>query len=124
MKSGKVGRQMFEWARQVIPRGVTSNFRYWGDDETLVLKRAEGAYIWDQDDRRYSDYRLGFGPVVLGHAHGSVTARVREALEIGNTFAMMPHHERRSRLTDTTDSPCNRQVSGVAAWQLSQRTWF
>ena len=76
-----------------MPRGVTSNFRYWGDDKTLVLKRAEGAYIWDQDGNRYIDYRLGFGPVVLGHAHKAVIGRVREALEIGNTFAMTTEYE-------------------------------
>lgn len=93
MKSGKMSRQMFERARKVMPRGVTSNFRYWGDDKTLVLKRAEGAYIWDQDGNRYIDYRLGFGPVVLGHAHKAVIGRVREALEIGNTFAMTTEYE-------------------------------
>jgi len=93
MKSGKESRRMFERARKVMPRGVASNFRYWGDDKTLVLKRAQGAYIWDQDDKRYIDYRLGFGPVVLGHAHRAVTNRVREALEIGNTFAMTTEYE-------------------------------
>ena len=82
MKSGTQSRKMFERARQVMPRGVASNFRYWGDDKTLVLKRAKGAYIWDQDDNRYIDYRLGFGPVVLGHAHGAVTERVREFAEL------------------------------------------
>jgi len=96
MQSGRKSRAMFERARQVMPRGVTSNFRYWGDDKTLVLKRAQGAYIWDQDDQRYIDYRLGFGPVVLGHAHPAVTARVREALEIGNTFAMTTEFEIRA----------------------------
>jgi glutamate-1-semialdehyde 2,1-aminomutase len=93
MKSGEKSRRMFERARKAMPHGVTSNFRYWGDDKTLVLKRAKGAYVWDQDDNRYVDYRLGFGPVVLGHAHGSVTERVREALEIGNTFAMTTEYE-------------------------------
>jgi glutamate-1-semialdehyde 2,1-aminomutase len=93
MKSGKKSRMMFERARKAMPCGVTSNFRYWGDDKTLVLKNAKGAYIWDQDDIRYIDYRLGFGPVVLGHAHKAVTRRVQEALEIGNTFAMTTEYE-------------------------------
>ena len=93
MRSGNAGRRMFERAKRVMPRGVTSNFRYWGDEKTLVLKRAEGAYIWDQDDKRYIDYRLGFGPVVLGHAYRAVTKRVQEALEIGNTFAMTTEYE-------------------------------
>jgi glutamate-1-semialdehyde 2,1-aminomutase len=93
MESGPKSRALFERAREVLPSGVTSNFRYWGDDKTLVLKRAKGAYIWDQDERRYIDYRLGFGPVVLGHAYPPVLERVREALEIGNAFAMTTEYE-------------------------------
>ena len=53
---------MFERERKVMTRGVTSNFRYWGDDKTLVLKRAVDAYIWDQDGTRYIDYRLDHAP--------------------------------------------------------------
>jgi glutamate-1-semialdehyde 2,1-aminomutase len=93
MKSGAKTRKMFERAKKVMPRGVTSNFRYWGEDKTLVLKRAKGAYLWDQDDNRYIDYRLGFGPVILGHSYEPVVERIKEALEIGNTFAMTSEYE-------------------------------
>lgn len=93
MKSGKNSRAMFERAKKAMPCGVASNFRYWGDDKTLVLKRAKGAYLWDQDDTRYIDYRLGFGPVILGHAYDAVIRKVKEALEIGNTFAMTSEYE-------------------------------
>ena len=81
MRSGAKSRAAFTRAKKVIPSGVNSNFRYWGDDQTLVVKNAKGAYIWDQDDVRYIDYRLGFGPVILGHAHSEVLARVKDALE-------------------------------------------
>jgi len=93
VKSGKKSRAMFERAKNAMPCGVTSNFRYWGDDKTLIMKRGKGAYIWDQDDVRYIDYRLGFGPIILGHAHNSVVQKVKEALEIGNTFAMTSEYE-------------------------------
>lgn len=76
-----------------MPRGVTSNFRYWGDDATLVVKKGEGAYLYDQDDNRFIDYRLGFGPVVLGHARKEITERVSQALSMGNTFAMTNEYE-------------------------------
>jgi len=59
----------------------------WGDDDTLVVSRGEGTYVWDQDDRKYIDYRLGFGPVILGHAYPAVVKRVEEALNMGNVFA-------------------------------------
>jgi glutamate-1-semialdehyde 2,1-aminomutase len=80
-------KSLYERASAVIPYGVNSNFRYWGPDDTLVITRGEGAYVWDADGQRYIDYRLGFGPVILGHAHPAVIARVQEALQGGNVFA-------------------------------------
>ena len=71
---------------------MNSNFRDWGDD-TLVIKRGEGAYIWDMDDNRYIDYRLAFGPVILGHAHPKVTERVTEAIKNGTLFAWTTPYE-------------------------------
>ena len=67
--------------------GVNSNFRYWGDEDTLVVTKGEGAYIWDADDNRYIDYRLGFGPIILGHAYPQVVDRVAEAIRGGTVFA-------------------------------------
>ncbi|MFP4179332.1 MAG: guanitoxin biosynthesis PLP-dependent transaminase GntE [Spirochaetaceae bacterium] len=93
MKSGTKSRGMYDRARKVIPAGVNSNFRYWGEEETLVHKNAQGAYIWDQDDNKYIDYRLAFGPVVLGHAYPDVVERVKSALDRGNAFAMTTEYE-------------------------------
>ncbi len=61
MKSGPKTREMFlNRAKKSIPLGVNSNFHYWGDDCTLIVKKAQGGYLYDQDDNRYIDYRLGF----------------------------------------------------------------
>jgi glutamate-1-semialdehyde 2,1-aminomutase len=90
---GKKTSALFEKARAVMPYGVNSNFRYWGDDDTLVIERGEGAYIWDADGKRYIDYRLGFGPVILGHAYPEVVKRVQEALQGGNIFAWTTPNE-------------------------------
>ncbi len=76
----------FQRARRVMPLGVTSNFRYSGDN-TLVIKRGQGAYVWDMDDNQYIDYRLAYGPVILGHADPRVTARISEQLALGNLYA-------------------------------------
>jgi glutamate-1-semialdehyde 2,1-aminomutase len=84
---GKKTSEMFKRAERVIPHGVNSNFRYWGEDDTLVISKGEGAYIWDVDDKRYIDYRLGFGPVILGHAYPQVVERVREGIGGGSVFA-------------------------------------
>ncbi len=84
---------LFNRAKAVIPYGVNSNFRYWGDDDTLVITRGEGTYIWDADGKRYIDYRLGFGPVILGHGDPTVVQRVQEAIEGGTVFAWTTPYE-------------------------------
>jgi glutamate-1-semialdehyde 2,1-aminomutase len=80
-------RALFKKASQYIPKGVNSNFRYWGDEHTLVVSKGEGAYIWDADGNRYIDYRLGFGPIILGHAYPPVVERVAQAIQNGTVFA-------------------------------------
>lgn len=84
---GSKTRQLYQRARTVIPYGVNSNFRYWGPEDTLVISRGEGAYVWDVDDKRYIDYRLAFGPIILGHGHPAVVERVREAIAGGTIYA-------------------------------------
>ncbi len=84
---GTKTKALFERAKAVIPHGVNSNFRYWGDDDTLVISRGDGAYVWDADGKRYIDYRLGFGPIILGHAYPAVVNRVQEAIREGTIFA-------------------------------------
>jgi glutamate-1-semialdehyde 2,1-aminomutase len=79
-------RAMFERARQVMPWGVSSNFRYCGDD-TPVISRGQGAYVWDADGNRFIDYRLAFGPIILGHADPRVNRRVHQAIDDGTLFA-------------------------------------
>jgi glutamate-1-semialdehyde 2,1-aminomutase len=80
-------------AQKVMPLGVGSNFRYWSPTESPVAVRGEGCYYWDADGNRYIDYRLGFGPVILGHAHPAVLKRVAKALHQGTTFAALTETE-------------------------------
>ena len=84
---GSKTRDLYERASKVIPHGVNSNFRYWGWEDTLVISRAEGAYVWDADGKRYIDYRLGFGPIILGHAYPPVVDRVIAAIKEGTVTA-------------------------------------
>jgi glutamate-1-semialdehyde 2,1-aminomutase len=90
---GNKTNALFQKAKAVMPYGVNSNFRYWGDDDTLIIERGEGAYVWDVDGKRYIDYRLGFGPIILGHAYPEVVKRVQEALQGGNIFAWTTPNE-------------------------------
>jgi glutamate-1-semialdehyde 2,1-aminomutase len=75
-------------ALHVMPLGVNSNFRYWGDGRTPYVDKAKGAHLWDVDGRRFIDYRMAFGPVILGHAFDEVDAKVIEEIRNGVLFAM------------------------------------
>ncbi len=84
---GQQTRAYYQRAREVFPYGVNSNFRYWGEDDTFVISRAKGPYLWDADDKRYTDFRLAFGPIILGHANERVVNAVTEAIKNGTQFA-------------------------------------
>ena len=80
-------------AAKVMPLGVSSNFRYWGPQDSPVVTRAEGCHIWDADGNRYIDYRLGFGPIILGHGHPGVSDRVNAAMRNGTVLAALTELE-------------------------------
>jgi len=69
---------IYERAARVIPGGVSSANRL--VDPNIVFSRAQGAYIYDADGKRYIDYHAAFGPPILGHAHPEVNARVAETM--------------------------------------------
>jgi glutamate-1-semialdehyde 2,1-aminomutase len=75
-------------ARNVMPLGVNSNFRYWGEEITPYVDRAKGAYLWDVDGKKYIDYRMAFGPIILGHSYDEVDQKVIEEIQKGILFAM------------------------------------
>ena len=87
-RSLKKSNKHFQKAIQKLPLGVTSNFRYWGDEETIYVDRASGCRIRDIDGNEYIDYRLAYGPYILGYADPRVDQAAREGIEIGGVFAL------------------------------------
>ena len=71
-----------------LPLGVSSNFRYWGDDRTIYVARGKGGRIWDIDDNEYIDYRLAYGPIILGYADPRVDEAARRGMDVGGVFAL------------------------------------
>ena len=90
---GNAGTEWFQRASANLINGVSSQFRYWGDDDTIVIERGEGGHVYDTDGKRYIDFQLGFGPIILGHGHESVVGAVSEAAAGGTTFAMTQRRE-------------------------------
>lgn len=80
--------QLFERAKAVIPGGVNSPVRAFGSVGGVprFIRKAEGAYVWDEADTRYIDYVGSWGPAIVGHAHPEVIDAVREAALGGLSF--------------------------------------
>jgi glutamate-1-semialdehyde 2,1-aminomutase len=79
---------LFERARQFIPGGVNSPVRAFKSvgGEPVYIRRAQGAYLWDEDGNRYIDYVGSWGPMILGHAHPDVIAAVKSTADKGLSF--------------------------------------
>jgi glutamate-1-semialdehyde 2,1-aminomutase len=79
---------LFDRAQRVIPGGVNSPvraFRSVGGTPRFI-RRANGAYIWDADGTRYTDYVGSWGPAIVGHAHPAVIEAVQRAATDGLSF--------------------------------------
>jgi glutamate-1-semialdehyde 2,1-aminomutase len=75
-------------AVRVLPGGVLGSHRS-GPGLEFVVKDARGPHLWDADGRRYIDYLLGSGPMLLGHAHPAVVDAVQGQLSHGTTFMLL-----------------------------------
>lgn len=75
-------------ALQKLPLGVSSNFRYWGEGKTIYVDHARGSHLWDIDGNEYVDYRMGYGPGILGYADPRVDAAARTGMATGGVFAL------------------------------------
>ena len=79
---------LFANAQKHIPGGVNSPVRAFKSvgGTPLFFKHAEGAYVIDEDDKRYVDYVGSWGPMILGHGHPEVLDAVRNQLQHGLSF--------------------------------------
>jgi len=79
---------LYTEAQRYMPGGVNSPVRAFSavGGEPLFIARGEGPYIYDVDGRRYIDYVLSWGPLILGHAHPRVVSALKEAVERGISY--------------------------------------
>ena len=86
---------LFQRAAKVIPGGVNSPVRAFkavGGTPRFV-SRAQGAYFWDANDKRYIDYIGSWGPMILGHGHAAVVDAVQKAILEGFSFGAPTERE-------------------------------
>jgi glutamate-1-semialdehyde 2,1-aminomutase len=86
---------LFERAKKLIPGGVNSPVRAFkavGGTPRFV-QRAQGAYFWDADGKRYIDYIGSWGPMILGHGHSGVIEAVQKAMMDGFSYGAPTERE-------------------------------
>lgn len=86
---------LFDRASKVIPGGVNSPvraFRAVGGTPRFIT-RAQGAYIWDANGQKYTDYIGSWGPMILGHGHPGVVEAVQKAVTEGFSYGAPTERE-------------------------------
>ena len=86
---------LFERAKGVIPGGVNSPVRAFAavGGTPRFVKRAQGAYFWDQNEQQFTDYIGSWGPMILGHGHPEVIETVQAAVLEGFSFGAPTERE-------------------------------
>ena len=87
--------ELFQRAAAVIPGGVNSPVRAFKavGGTPRFISRAQGAYMWDANGQRYTDYIGSWGPMILGHGHPAVVEAVQKALQDGFSFGAPTERE-------------------------------
>lgn len=101
-------QQLFDRAQRHIPGGVNSPVRAFGSvgGTPRFFSRGQGAYVWDADGQRYTDYVGSWGPLILGHADPEVLDAVQRAASQGLSFGAPTAAE-----IDLADLLCERLPS-------------
>ena len=87
--------ELFQRAAGVIPGGVNSPVRAFKavGGTPRFISRAQGAYMWDANGQRYTDYIGSWGPMILGHGHPAAVEAVQKALQDGFSFGAPTERE-------------------------------
>ncbi|PTG55042.1 aspartate aminotransferase family protein [Staphylococcus chromogenes] len=76
-------------SNEYILGGVNSPSRSYkavGGGAPIVMKKGQGAYLYDVDGNKYIDYLQAYGPIITGHAHPHITQAIQEQAALGVLF--------------------------------------
>ena len=87
--------ELFAKAKNFIPGGVNSPVRAFRSvgGNPIFIKKAKGAYIFDEDDNQYIELINSWGPMILGHAFEPVEKAVSEAIKNSFSFGAPTRRE-------------------------------
>jgi len=73
-------------SRSLAPAGVLTGGSLAPDGESITIDSGDGAYVTTESGERFIDYKLGSGPMIVGHAHPRVVDAIRDQASRGTTF--------------------------------------
>ncbi|MCE2614405.1 MAG: aminotransferase class III-fold pyridoxal phosphate-dependent enzyme, partial [Nitrosopumilus sp. (ex Thoosa mismalolli)] len=85
-------KKLFDDAKKVIPSGVNSPVRYF-EPYPFFVKKSNGSYIWDADDRKLTDFCNGYGALLLGHRRKEILSSVSKQLKVGTLYCAPTENE-------------------------------
>lgn len=79
---------LFQRAGIHIPGGVNSPVRAFKavGGTPVFIDKADGPYLYDVDGKRYIDYVLSWGPMIMGHNHPRVRDAVVQRAQFGLSY--------------------------------------
>ena len=79
---------LFAAAQKVIPGGVNSPVRAFRKvgGIPLFMQSGDGAFLTDAQGKRYIDFVLSWGPLILGHCHPKVVEALRRQAGLGMSY--------------------------------------
>ena len=96
---------LFDRAQRLLPGGSLGNLY-----NNVLIHRGQGSHVWDSHGNELIDYLMGSGPLLLGHAHPAIVAKVQAQVALGTTF--FASNEPAIRLAEAIVSavPCAEQI--------------
>ncbi|MGA0955471.1 MAG: aminotransferase class III-fold pyridoxal phosphate-dependent enzyme, partial [Burkholderiaceae bacterium] len=82
-----ITRTLLKQAHAHMPMGVADSYRYWGEENTVFVKSSKGCTITDADDQTFVDFRLAYGPIILGYRDARVDQEVIQAITERGTMS-------------------------------------
>lgn len=81
-------KHLFQTASKYIPGGVNSPVRAFKSvgGDPIFIKKAKGAYMYDEDGNKYIDYIASWGPMIMGHAFEPVVKAIQEKVADSTSF--------------------------------------
>ena len=91
----KKSKKIFNAAKKYIPGGVNSPVRSFSavNDIPFFVKKSQGAYLTDIDDKKYIDYIGSWGAQILGHCDKRITSLLAKQIKIGLTYGVPCENE-------------------------------